>query len=67
MEEKYILKLDNVFYNGLYHGKVSISDYNNCIRFSTKKELLKDIKLYDWVSDELKENYSTINILNILE
>jgi len=67
MEEKYILKLDDVFYDGLYHAEISISDYDNCVRFNTKKELLKDIMLYDWVSDELKENYSTISIINILE
>ena len=66
MEDKYILKLDNEFYDGLYCGSVCAGIQSEAKIFNNKESIFKELQSYDWIILDIKTKYKSIEIVNII-
>ena len=66
VEEKYILKLDNEFYDGLYSGSVCSCGQSKAKVFDSKESIFKELQSLEWIILDIREQFKNIEIINII-
>ena len=65
-EQRYLLMLDDEYYNGISHGEIDTENYKNCMRFKNTNDILIELNTYKWILEDVYDKYNKIQIISII-